>query len=99
MDTIQIVGTAAGVLTAVSMLPQLIKIIKEKKADDVSIFMLVMLNTGLILWSIYGFMKDDMPIIFTNCFSILLNITVLVLRIKFSGTKEVSANAVQHEHA
>ena len=99
MDTTQIVGIGAGVMTAVSMLPQLIKIIKEKKADDVSIVMLVILNTGLILWSIYGFMRDDMPIIVTNCFSILLNITVLVLRIKFSGTKEVSSVSVQHENA
>jgi MtN3 and saliva related transmembrane protein len=99
MDTTQIVGIAAGVLTAVSMLPQLIKIVKEKKAEDVSIIMLVILNTGLILWTVYGLMRNDMPIIVTNCFSILVNITLLVLRIKYSGTKEVSSGSVQPEHA
>lgn len=99
MDTTQIVGIAAGVLTAVSMLPQLIKIVKEKKAEDVSIIMLVVLISGLILWTVYGFMRDDMPIIITNCFSVLVNASLLVLRIKYSGTKEVSSNAVQPEHA
>lgn len=87
METTQLVGIAAGVLTSVAMLPQLIKIIKEKKAEDVSIVMLLVLISGLILWAVYGFMRDDLPIIVTNCFSVLLNLVVLFCRIKFSGTK------------
>ena len=69
MDTTQWIGIAAGVLTSVSMLPQLIKIIKEKKAGDVSVVMLLVLIGGLALWAVYGFMKEDWPIIITNSFS------------------------------
>ena len=87
METTQLVGIAAGVLTSVSMLPQLIKILKEKKAEDVSIVMLLVLISGLALWAVYGFMREDWPIIVTNSFSFLLNIIVLFCRIKFSGTK------------
>lgn len=86
MDKTGIIGIVAGVLTSVSMLPQLIKIVKEKKAEDVSILMLVVLIAGLSLWAWYGFIKKDMPIIVTNLFSILVNITVLTMRIKYSGT-------------
>ena len=77
MDTTQWIGIAAGVLTSVSMLPQLIKIIKEKKAGDVSVVMLLVLIGGLALWAVYGFMKEDWPIIITNSFSFLLNCVVL----------------------
>ena len=77
MDTTQWIGIAAGVLTSVSMLPQLIKIIKEKKAGDVSVVMLLVLIGGLALWTVYGFMKEDWPIIITNSFSFLLNCVVL----------------------
>lgn len=87
MNTTQWFGIAAGVMTAVSMLPQLIKIIKEKKADDVSVIMLMVLIVGLGLWVVYGFMREDWPIILTNSFSFLLNLLVLTLRIKFSGIK------------
>ena len=87
MNTTQIIGIAAGVLTSVSMLPQLIKMIKEKKAGDVSIVMLLVLISGLALWAVYGFMQDDMPIIVTNCFSFLLNVVVLIFRIKYNGVK------------
>jgi MtN3 and saliva related transmembrane protein len=69
------------------MLPQLIKIIKERKAHDVSIVMLLVLMAGLAMWATYGFMREDWPIIVTNCFSFLLNSVVLFFRIKFSGVK------------
>lgn len=87
MNTTQIVGIVAGVLTAISMLPQLIKIIKEKKADDVSLIMLLVLLAGLAMWVTYGVLRDDMPIIVTNSFSLLLNISVVVLRIKYGNSK------------
>ena len=87
MTTIQVIGIAAGVLTSISMIPQLIKMIQKKEAKDVSIIMLLILISGLVLWAVYGFMRDDIPIIATNCFSFLVNVVVLTLRIRYSGVK------------
>ena len=87
MNTTQWIGIAAGALTSVSMLPQLIKIIKEKKAGDVSVVMLLVLISGLALWAVYGFMKEDWPIIITNSFSFLLNCVVLFFRVRYNGVK------------
>ena len=83
MELTQIIGLAAGICTAASMLPQVIKTIKEKKAEDVSMLMLIILMTGLILWVIYGIKRNDMPIILTNSFSLLVSITMMALRIKY----------------
>lgn len=83
MDFTQIIGLMAGILTATSMLPQVIKTFKEKKADNVSLVMLLVLLGGLVLWIVYGFKKNDLPIIVTNCFSLLVNIVMVVLRIKY----------------
>ena len=87
MDKITLVGVAASVLTAFSLLPQLIKIIKEKKADDVSLGMLLILLAGLSLWIIYGFMIENKIIIFSNIFSVVVNVSVLVLTIIFKNKK------------
>ena len=84
MNITQLVGISAGILTAFSLLPQLIKIIKEKKAEDVSLWMLIILMCGLVLWTIYGVMKNDLPIIATNAFSFLLNAFVIILRFKYN---------------
>jgi len=84
MEITQILGIGAGVITCSSMIPQLIKIIKEKKAEDVSPVMLVILICGLGLWVAYGIMKEDWPIILTNSLSVLLNFAVLILRYKYN---------------
>jgi MtN3 and saliva related transmembrane protein len=80
---IQVVGITAGTVTALSMLPQLIKIIKEKKVEDISIWMLIALITGLGFWTLYGFLKHDIPILVTNLFSLVLNFILVVLRVKY----------------
>lgn len=83
LELTEIVGIVAGVCTATSLLPQLIKMIRHKKADDISLFYLVILLCGLSLWVWYGFLRDDMPIIVTNSFSLLLNAAIIILGIKY----------------
>ena len=83
MQLTQIIGLAAGILTASSLIPQVIKTFKEKKAEEVSLIMLFVLQAGLVLWIVYGFKKDDLPIIVTNCFSLFVNILMVVLRIRY----------------
>lgn len=84
MNWTTIIGLVAGILTSSSMVPQVVKTIKEKKADDVSLFMLVVLMLGVATWVVYGVIRDDMPIIVTNSFSLLVNITMIILRLKYN---------------
>lgn len=79
----QTIGIIAGILTATSLLPQLLKILKEKKADDVSIVMLLVLMAGVALWVYYGILRDDWPIIITNAFSLTLNVVTLFFKVKY----------------
>jgi MtN3 and saliva related transmembrane protein len=83
MNWTQTIGLAAGVCTAISLVPQVIKTIKEKQAEDVSLIMLLVLGTGLALWIIYGIKRSDLPIVATNSFSLLVNITMVVLRLRY----------------
>ena len=77
------IGIAAGVLTSFSLLPQLIKIIREKKAEDISYFMLIILVLGLGTWIWYGALREDLPIILTNSFSLLINTLVIIFTIRY----------------
>lgn len=73
-----ILGIVAGVLTSISMIPQLIKVIREKNVEDISLVMLLILISGLSLWVWYGFKKEELPIILSNAFAVLVNISLLV---------------------
>ena len=83
MELSQIIGIGAGILTAASMIPQVVKMFKEKKSSQVSVFMIVILIVGILLWIWYGILKDDMPIIVTNSLSLFVNLVMVVLRIKY----------------
>lgn len=73
-----ILGLVAGGITSVAMLPQLIKVLKNKEVEDLSLLMISFLILGLSLWVWYGFIKDEWPIILSNAFAVLVNICLLI---------------------
>jgi MtN3 and saliva related transmembrane protein len=79
----EIVGLTAGICTSISLLPQLIKLFKNKKAEDISLFYLLILFIGLALWIWYGILRDDVPILVTNGFSLVINGIIIVLGVKY----------------
>ena len=83
MNTVTIVGLVASVCTGMSLVPQLIKLIKEKKASDISVYMLVILFVGLGCWVFYGFLKKDWIIIISNSFSFVINMALTILTLKY----------------
>ncbi len=83
MEFITIVGLIASIFTGVSLLPQLIKIIKEKKAEAISLGMLAVLFIGLCGWVYYGILKEDWIIIISNSFSLLVNLLICIFSIKY----------------
>jgi MtN3 and saliva related transmembrane protein len=87
MNPDTMIGIGASILTGISMLPQLIKLLKERKADDISVVMLITLISGLVLWIWYGIKKEDWIIILSNGVSVLINALVLILRISPSFRK------------
>lgn len=83
MDSTTAVGTLASVFTAVSLIPQLVKLYREKDPAIVSMGMLGILCTGLVLWILYGVMREDRIIIIANSFSLLVNVTIIVLAVRY----------------
>ncbi|MBW7676332.1 SemiSWEET transporter [Chryseobacterium chendengshani] len=76
-------GIIAGVLTSISMIPQLIKVIRDKNVEDLSWIMIIVLICGLSLWVWYGIIKNELPIILSNAFAVLVNLTLLLCFILF----------------
>jgi len=79
------IGIAASALTAISLLPQLIKLLKEKKANDVSLGMLAILFAGLGMWIYYGYLKKDLIIIIANSFSFFINLLLAGFAMKYKN--------------
>ena len=81
---VEIFGYIAAVLTTAAFLPQLIKTLKTKKADDVSLITLIMFIIGVLCWIIYGYKISSIPILSANLITLLLNLLILISKIYFS---------------
>ena len=81
---IEFFGYFAAILTTLAFLPQLIKTIKTKKAEDVSLVTLIMFLTGVLSWIIYGYKISSTPILIANIITFILNLLILIFKITFS---------------
>jgi MtN3 and saliva related transmembrane protein len=78
-----LLGISAGVLTAASRVPQIVKTWKTRSAGGLSLTMYAMLCTGFLLWLTYGIMTSSVPIILSNVVSLGFNAVLLAFRFRF----------------
>ena len=81
---IEFFGYFAAILTTLAFLPQLIKTLRTKKAEDVSLITLIMFLTGVLSWIIYGYKISSTPILIANIITFILNLLILIFKINFS---------------
>ena len=83
MKLIAIIGFAAGTLTTVAFLAQVIRTLKQRSTKDISLGMYLMLCTGIGLWLIYGILIHSWPVIIANAITLALSGLVLIMKIRF----------------
>ena len=81
---IEFFGYFAAILTTAAFLPQLIKTLRTKKADDVSLITLIMFLSGVGSWIIYGYKISSFPILLANIITFILNLLILISKIYYS---------------
>ena len=80
---VDVVGTAAGLCSMTSFVPQIVKIVRERDASSVSLRMYMVTVTGFTLWIVYGVLNGSWPIWASNGVCLLLTATILILRLRF----------------
>lgn len=81
------VGYAAGTLTTVAFLPQVLHVWRTKRADDLHMGTLVSFMAGVTLWLAYGIGTRQMPVILANGVTLILQCAILVLKLRYAGGK------------
>lgn len=74
------IGLAAGALTSIAFIPQVIKIWHTKHADDISASMFVIFTVGVALWLIYGIQTGALPVVLANAVTLVLALVILILK-------------------
>jgi MtN3 and saliva related transmembrane protein len=77
------IGYAAGTLTTIAFVPQLVKILRTRSARDVSLGMFVLFMVGVVLWLVYGWFRGDMVLIAANTVTLALSLAILFCKLWF----------------
>jgi MtN3 and saliva related transmembrane protein len=83
MTVAHIIGMVAGFMTTVSFVPQVVKVYKTRHTKDLSLFMLLFFCTGVALWTAYGIVLAQLPIIIPNAVTLVLALFILVMKMKY----------------
>ena len=78
-----LVGYAAGLLLALCFLPQVVKTWQLRHAEDVSMGMLLMTFASAILYEVYAYRLELVPVLVMNGIFALLVLIEIVLKVRF----------------
>lgn len=77
------IGFVAGFLTTFAALPQVVRIWRTRKAQDLSLLTYVALIIGIILWIFYAGSIGDLPLLMANIVGLALNLLVFIGKIRY----------------
>lgn len=83
MSLITFLGLVAGFFTTISFLPQVIKTWRTKETKDLSLGTFSLLWIAGILWTIYGIILQELPLILWNTTSAALVLIIIIFKLKY----------------
>ncbi len=94
VDIITVIGSLAAIASMVSFTPQAWKIVKSRETKDLSATMYSVTCVGFALWTAYGILLDQWPIIVTNTVCLALAGFILTMKLLPRRTKNKVADAL-----
>ena len=83
INSFEIIGLIAAVLTTSAFVPQVYKTWKTKSTDSLSLTMYLVFFTGIVLWLIYGIHLNSLAMILSNIVTGLLALVLIILKLKY----------------
>ena len=80
---VQSLGFVAAFLTTAAFVPQLIRIVRMRSAREISLPTFLMFSLGVFLWLLYGICIGSKPVIASNCVTLVLSVSILVLKLRY----------------
>ena len=83
MEPNDLLGAAAGTLTTVSFVPQVLKTWRSRSTGDISFGMFLLFSLGVALWLAYGMAIHSRPVILSNLITLILSLSIVLMKLWF----------------
>ena len=82
-DNLVYLGYAAGSITVLSFLPQVVRAWRTRQTRDLSMGMFALLVTSGALWICYGALTRDWPVVATNVGMVSLCAALVAAKLRY----------------
>jgi len=79
----ELIGALGALLTMFGFLPQVVKILRTRSVEDVSLPMLIQFSIGTFLWLVYGFGLQNKILVVSSFVSLAFYMAALVLYFRY----------------
>lgn len=79
---LEFTGLVAACLTTFAFLPQVLQTWRSRSTEGLNLPMLVVLTTGIVLWTVYGLGTGQLPVILANSVTLCLVAVLLGLKLR-----------------
>lgn len=83
IDSYEIIGLVAAVLTTSAFVPQVVKAWKSKNTESLSLPMYLIFFVGIMLWLIYGLHLNSLAMILSNIITGILALILIILKLTY----------------
>jgi MtN3 and saliva related transmembrane protein len=90
-STVELIGGVAAVCTTAAFVPQLVRVWKLRRAEEISAATFLLFAFGTAVWLVYGLLLGSLPIILAN--AVTVGIAAAILALKFKWDRAAAAPA------
>jgi MtN3 and saliva related transmembrane protein len=90
--SIETIGFIAGILTSISLLPQVIKALKTHSTHDLSYMWMAINGSGQILWIAYGVAINSTPLFIASVITFAMVVILFTQKLKFDAKIKLEKN-------
>jgi MtN3 and saliva related transmembrane protein len=77
------IGSVAAVCTTGAFVPQVVRVWRLKRADEISLATFTAFSVGTFVWLVYGIVIDSLPVVAANAVTFGLALAIVVLKLNF----------------
>ena len=81
--TLAVIATLTGIMTSMAYIPQIIRILKRKSVEDISLILFSMVFISISVWLLYGISISNWPIVMVNVVAFFGSGTIITLYFKY----------------
>lgn len=83
IDTLEIVGFIAAILTTSAFIPQVYRTWKTKDVAPISLTMFIIMFLGISLWLVYGIYIKSLSMVIANTVTSVLVLCIIIMKFKY----------------